>query len=719
MINKIGHYSLENPGTIYDEEAMTALELAGRTASKVNECVDQVNQNTEALPDMVARDVQKHINEGAFDAQIDAYAGELEDHINEVDQKHTTNLDNEVNTLDKRIDNIVSHPGNGTVPTEVVDARLDDAGTTHGSLATSVKEQARQVANHFSEIIYLGGKASVDVTENDDGSVDVHIGGRPSFYGMYKSGIVGWSGKLDNIAQYTTIHTESGGVIYEVTINVPKYMTLVYNRVDQLYYMRNLTNITAHDVVMVANTWGNPIKGNMMDEWKHRHILSAEKNIYVVRGAYLYGGDTFKMEFVRDEETPALEVTMYGRPTVCYGSETYQALWDGDYIEDIKDKLVYPRGEDNHIVATIKIPGWNALVFNHLDKRWHFRYRANLKEGDILALATGYCQPLCGTLLEEWSAKKNMELEKYLGTEAMSYNPPAGVTEFSGLINKAQKVEKFMWFTDPHLCEGTEWQTEFETYKNQLKACFDATPATFAVCGGDWLGNSDTQAGACFKLGYIGAQMRSIFRDKYFPVVGNHDTNYQGTTVEGGEPRTGRLDPQTIANVWNNPTYYTFDGDSTRFFVFDSELDWDLSITQYKAEQLVWFCQQLKNNEAENMAGVIHIYYSLDEENGTGNHSGEMGKKITEIANAYNNRGTITFNGATFDYSQATGKFRFVLAGHNHGDALTTEDGIPVVLTTKTRQDGTPTFDLCLVNYDTNKLHLCRVGSGESRTVNI
>ena len=49
MIDKIGHYSMTTPGTIYDEEALTALELAGRTATKVNECVEQVNENTKTV----------------------------------------------------------------------------------------------------------------------------------------------------------------------------------------------------------------------------------------------------------------------------------------------------------------------------------------------------------------------------------------------------------------------------------------------------------------------------------------------------------------------------------------------------------------------------------------------------------------------------------------------------------------------------------------------
>lgn len=42
-IEPINHFSLSSHPSIYDEEAMTALELAGRTAGKTNECVEAVN----------------------------------------------------------------------------------------------------------------------------------------------------------------------------------------------------------------------------------------------------------------------------------------------------------------------------------------------------------------------------------------------------------------------------------------------------------------------------------------------------------------------------------------------------------------------------------------------------------------------------------------------------------------------------------------------------
>lgn len=46
MIDKMNeHYSMTNPASVYDEEALTALELAGRTAGKMNEVVGLVNEN--------------------------------------------------------------------------------------------------------------------------------------------------------------------------------------------------------------------------------------------------------------------------------------------------------------------------------------------------------------------------------------------------------------------------------------------------------------------------------------------------------------------------------------------------------------------------------------------------------------------------------------------------------------------------------------------------
>ena len=72
MIDKIHHYSMNNPASVYDEEAMTALELAARTAGKVNECVDAVNDGEQKNEEFRNRTTAEIANN--FKAQNDLIA---------------------------------------------------------------------------------------------------------------------------------------------------------------------------------------------------------------------------------------------------------------------------------------------------------------------------------------------------------------------------------------------------------------------------------------------------------------------------------------------------------------------------------------------------------------------------------------------------------------------------------------------------------------------
>lgn len=139
------HYSFEGPTSVYDEDALTALELAARTAAKVNECVEEVN----GIPDKVAADVQRHIDGGAFDTQIDIHTHELTRFITDTELRFASDMAAQAAELSARVDNLVTSgtPSGG----EITDVRVGADGTTYTSAGEAVRKQLTQA---MPEIVF-------------------------------------------------------------------------------------------------------------------------------------------------------------------------------------------------------------------------------------------------------------------------------------------------------------------------------------------------------------------------------------------------------------------------------------------------------------------------------------------------------------------------------------------------------------------------------------
>lgn len=151
MINPLNtHYSFTNPASVHDEEALTALELAGRTTAKVNEVVadqnalrqetekhldtqdktiddrmdkqdaDIENIRTVTVPADVTAEVAQQIENGTFDAQINAYTGNLKE----------------------RVDNLAKlQEGSTTGDAELIDGRVDSYGVTHKNIGGHIRRK--------------------------------------------------------------------------------------------------------------------------------------------------------------------------------------------------------------------------------------------------------------------------------------------------------------------------------------------------------------------------------------------------------------------------------------------------------------------------------------------------------------------------------------------------------------------------------------------------
>lgn len=179
MVTKIGHYSLENHPSIYDEEAMTALELAGRTAQKVNECVDKVNE----IPQTVADDVQAHIDSGKFDKQIDKYAGNVVVAVENTIQDFKTSTNGRIDNLLK---NVV--PGTTTFDAEVIDARLGYNGTVYTTLGTAIRESVKEITGRVRNVCLgvVGTALDKILLDTESRTITVKADWYAGHWGMYQ-----------------------------------------------------------------------------------------------------------------------------------------------------------------------------------------------------------------------------------------------------------------------------------------------------------------------------------------------------------------------------------------------------------------------------------------------------------------------------------------------------------------------------------------------------
>ena len=311
--------------------------------------------------------------------------------------------------------------------------------------------------------------------------------------------------------------------------------------------------------------------------------------------------------------------------------------------------------------------------------------------------------------------------EDYVLTK--SVDTSAKAAEFSSLFASATgEVSSFLFFTDPHFFHPENNKRNMESSIKYLQRYYEETPTSFVVNGGDMLQSGDTKAQACQKLGYVDKKLRTSF-DRYYYVFGNHDNNYQGAAYPGNQ-NTNHADELSTEQVRNlcmrdqKKTYYNFLDNTTRYYVFDTGIDWDAaSMSDFRWEQVDWFANELISKDDAHNAIIAHQYFY------TGMTPNTLADKLLQVAQAYNNKTSITLNGKPYDFSNTKGTVHYYLAGHSHEDRVEpAQNGIPcVVLTRNAYASGwsEPTFDLVLADYAANKLHLVRIGTGENRTVDI
>lgn len=284
---------------------------------------------------------------------------------------------------------------------------------------------------------------------------------------------------------------------------------------------------------------------------------------------------------------------------------------------------------------------------------------------------------------------------------------------FAAMMMDVTYSEGFMFFTDTHFMakRNDDWKEYAYAIFAYLEQLYYASPCSFVLHGGDWLGTGEERADFLYKLSTLGGVFRSKF-NRFALLVGNHETGNQ--SAEGTVFTHDTLATTLLSNV--GKTYYVFDANTFRMYCFDSWASGALD--SYANEQIAWFANSLLTESAKHIVIAIHILYN----EGT---LKPLGDELTKCAAAYNSRAMYSYNGATYDFSSVTGdgKVGFVIAGHEHRDITGTVNGIPYIMTINTTSYSDTSFanlplpvDLIKVDWHNGTLTAYRAARGSAGT---
>lgn len=302
-----------------------------------------------------------------------------------------------------------------------------------------------------------------------------------------------------------------------------------------------------------------------------------------------------------------------------------------------------------------------------------------------------------------------------------SYNTLDGwephAVAFSKLMADVTDTEGFMFFTDSHFMAktGDAWKEYAYAIFAYMEQLYYASPCSFVLHGGDWLGSGEPREDYLYKLTSIGGVFRSRF-DRFALLVGNHECGNQSAEHQ-------MFTHDTLANTLMpsiGKTYYKFKANTFDMYCFDS---WQSgALDSYANEQIAWFANSLLEETNEHIVIAIHILYD------SGNLR-PFGEQLSLCAQAYNNRSTYTYNGVSYNFANATGKVGFIIAGHEHGDSSGTLNDIPYIMTRNTTGYSETTFanlplplDLMKVDWSNGVLTAYRAergAAGTTRTLNL
>lgn len=248
-IEKIKHYSMTNSPTVIDEEALTALELAGRTAGKVNELIDSYNdlekettdklaEQDQSIPVKIETAVTKKVEDGTFENIIDEYAGDIIERVQNLESAY--------------------QPGDTTANAELYDIRHTANGVSYKTAGEAVRGQyttLQQRMRGVLQVIKWTEDTMLDAAGDEYGmggysvSDYIAVNGAPFEFGTY----MGYSARC---IMYNKHKKKIEAIAYDTSNSTQGWKTY-YPSNKSIYYVRIscVTSIRERAYVALKSAW--------------------------------------------------------------------------------------------------------------------------------------------------------------------------------------------------------------------------------------------------------------------------------------------------------------------------------------------------------------------------------------------------------------------------------------------------------------------------------
>lgn len=466
MIDKLNHYSFTTPASIHDEEALTALELAGRTGAKMNEVIDEVNK----FESNVTNTVTEH--------------QEVIDGVPEMVSDEVLKL-KEVGTFDEAINKRLKQSMYGTVSVGAKITLTQDGTATAGGL-----------------LVKFPNKISLWKPEGENGTTKEWSDITTGLSDVYING-----DKCDIEVQYGC------GLYYEVTSNKLIMCPPSYAYINM--------------ICLIINRYGRAVGGCLFDEYMsyvedttdtiNTQVANNYTTYKSTEYAFIYAGNDNDV-VIEDGASGALSVTIPANLTLLSApSNNGTSIVTADCIDSILPYAVVK----NDGTIRVNIPYRSALFYNLSTGKFGVSPLSYCYPGLIIMVNNIYSNAVSGCLIDEINAK-----DKKLNTLVSNFESDVKLAEFASVVNNSsENSERIMFFTDPHTVYGVDWEKRTSTHIDYIKRLFDSSACDIIIDGGDWLTDSQTAQDASHALGFIKSQWTGY---PHKLVIGNHDTNYQG-----------------------------------------------------------------------------------------------------------------------------------------------------------------------------------------------